>query len=187
MTNNNIQSVLQNHPLIPVVTFHEIGEIEPTIEKLFQKNISCIEITLRTNIALHAIEFVKHKYAGEITIGAGTVTNQDQLPKLKEINVDFIVSPGTTNELLNQLHASELPFITGVSTPSEIMIGLEHNCEVFKFFPANLFGGTNALNAYAQIFPAVKFCPTGGITEETYTDYLSMKNVFSVGGSWMLR
>ena len=187
MSNNNILSVLENHPLIPVVTFQEMDEIEPIIEKLLEKNINCIEVTLRTSVAMEAIQRIKRTFSSELTIGAGTVTSQNQIVKLKDINVDFVVSPGTTHELLTKLIESELPFITGVSTPSEILLGVQQNCRVFKFFPANLFGGTAALKAYAQIFPDVLFCPTGGISEETYKDYLSLPNVVSVGGSWMLK
>jgi 2-dehydro-3-deoxyphosphogluconate aldolase/(4S)-4-hydroxy-2-oxoglutarate aldolase len=80
---------------------------------------------------------------------------------------------------------SGIAFIPGVATPSEIIEGIQYGWDTFKFFPANLFGGLGALKAYGQVFPSIKFCPTGGITEESYPEYLALPNIISVGGSWM--
>jgi 2-dehydro-3-deoxyphosphogluconate aldolase/(4S)-4-hydroxy-2-oxoglutarate aldolase len=82
---------------------------------------------------------------------------------------------------------SKIPFIPGASTPSEIMQALEYGCDTLKFFPANLFGGIKALKTYGNVFPQVKFCPTGGVNESTFEEYLDLDNVISVGGSWMTK
>ncbi|MEY3199997.1 MAG: hypothetical protein RJA13_1955, partial [Bacteroidota bacterium] len=86
-----------------------------------------------------------------------------------------------------ELMDSKIPFIPGVATPSDIILGLQMGWNFFKFFPANLFGGLPALKTYQLVFPNVIFCPTGGINESTYTDYLALENVQSVGGSWMIK
>ena len=67
------------------------------------------------------------------------------------------------------------------------MQAMENNCRYLKFFPANLFGGSKALSVYEQLFPDLKFCPTGGINEHNMHEYTQLKNVVSVGGSWMLK
>jgi len=36
-------------------------------------------------------------------------------------------------------------------------------------------------------FPDLRFCPTGGLTPSTFTDYLALNNVFCVGGTWMVK
>ena len=33
--------------------------------------------------------------------------------------------------------------------------------------------------------PGLRVCPTGGVTPENATDYLSLSNVVCVGGSWV--
>jgi len=88
-------------------------------------------------------------------------------------------------ELSSSFENSGIPFIPGVATPSEIILGLQLGWDTFKFFPAHLFGGLEALKTYGQVFPEVQFCPTGGIKAETYKHYLSLPNVMSVGGSWL--
>jgi 2-dehydro-3-deoxyphosphogluconate aldolase/(4S)-4-hydroxy-2-oxoglutarate aldolase len=181
---NGIRKVMEGHSLVPVVIFNTADEAPAFIEYLMTQNVNCIEITLRTPAGIKAIELLKKEYYGRFLIGAGTVTNNDQLDQLVKLKADFIVSPGLTSELQGEMEASGLPYLPGTSTPSEIMWAREQGLDTLKFFPANLFGGLDALKAYGQLFPDVQFCPTGGITKATSNDYLSLSNVFAVGGSW---
>ena len=187
MIQNNIQNILAKHPIVPVVTIHSEDEIDGIIKSLISKNIFCIEVTLRTDFAFQALEIIKAKYGNQIAVGVGTVVNKTQIQKVKEIGVDFIVSPGISLALVNDLNDSGIAFIPGVATPSDIIAGIQLGWNVFKFFPANLFGGIGALKTYGQVFPAITFCPTGGIDGNTYEEYLKLQNVVSVGGSWMMK
>lgn len=186
MKQNNIEGLLKNHPLIPVVTINSEDEIDPIIDALKARKVFCIEVTLRTDFAFEALQIIKERYSDSITLGVGTVISTEQIDKLVEIGVDFIVSPGLTSKLYHHFMASSIPFIPGVSTPSEIIQAIELGCDMLKFFPANLFGGIKALKTYGSVFPQVKFCPTGGVNESTFEEYLALKNVLSVGGSWMI-
>jgi 2-dehydro-3-deoxyphosphogluconate aldolase / (4S)-4-hydroxy-2-oxoglutarate aldolase len=185
MKQNNIREVLSHHPIIPVINFNDIDEVIPMIEKLKAKDIFCIEITLRTPIAFDAIRLTKEKFGTEFTVGMGTIVSKDQIAKAIELKVDFLVSPGLNSGLASHFEDSGIPFILGVATPSDIINGIQFGWDTFKFFPAHLFGGLNALKTYGQVFPQIKFCPTGGITEETYKSYLELENVISIGGSWL--
>ena len=93
---------------------------------------------------------------------------------------------GINEKLAPHFEGSQIPFIPGIATPSEIILGKQLGWDTFKFFPAHLFGGIKSLKTYGQVFPDVKFCPTGGINEETYPSYLELQNVISVGGSWVI-
>lgn len=186
MSQNNIRTVLEKHPLIPVVTFNSLEEVSPLIEGLLGKNINCIEITLRTAIAWDAIQEVVTEYGDAMDVGIGTVINKKQIDQAAEIGVDFIVSPGIHYSLFTALEKSNVAFIPGVATPSEIMQGIAQGWDTFKFFPASYFGNQGAIKTYGKLFPDVKFCPTGGINADTYNDFLSLDNVISVGGSWMV-
>ncbi len=187
MQQNGIETILQANSVIPVATIQDAAALETIYAKIQESGIHCIEITLRTTFALDAIRILKERNIANFSIGVGTVIRPEQVQQVKDLGVDFIVSPGLTEKLAHALHQSGVPFIPGVSTVSEIMAGLEWDCTFFKFFPANLSGGIEALKAYGQLFPHVKFCPTGGITGSTYPDYLKEPNIISVGGSWMLK
>lgn len=185
MKQHNIRAILEKHSIIPVVTFHEVSEVVPQLEKLESQGVSCIEITLRTPISFDAIAEAKRAFGQRMDIGVGTLVTNEQIEKAAELGVDFMVSPGISKALAPTFESCGIPFIPGVATPSEIITGLELGWDTFKFFPAHLFGGLDALKTYGQVFPQVKFCPTGGIKAETYEHYLKLHNVISVGGSWL--
>lgn len=181
---NNILKVMEGHRLVPVVTFNTIEEVAPFVDYLLSENVRCIEVTLRTPVALEAIKAIKSQYGEEMTLGVGTVQSAKQAFDAANAGVDFMVSPGTTLRLIEGMRRTGVAFLPGVATPSEVMLAKEMGLNTLKFFPANLYGGKSALKAFGQLFPDVKFCPTGGVTPEIAEDYLDLSNVFAVGGSW---
>ena len=74
----------------------------------------------------------------------------------------------------------------GVVTPSEIEQARGYGLDVLKFFPAETIGGVGKLQAFASVFPDVKFLCTGGISTDNYKEYLLQENVISLGGSFVL-
>ena len=184
---NNIQQILEANTIIPVVTINDLDEIKGIMDKLSEKEINCIEVTLRTPVSLEAISIISNEYGTDFSVGVGTIISQNQVQACIALDVDFMVSPGMSFQLIEEMQKSGIPFIPGVSTPSEIISASEQGCQFQKFFPANLFGGIKALKTYQSVFPKVKFCPTGGINEDNMEDYLKLGNVVSIGGSWLLK
>jgi len=114
------------------------------------------------------------------------VLNAQQLQDVTDAGAQFAISPGLTDELLAAATAGSIPLIPGISTVSELMLGLDHGLREFKFFPAEANGGVKALQAIGGPFPQVRFCPTGGISLANYRDYLALKSVLCIGGSWLV-
>ncbi|MGI1669021.1 MAG: bifunctional 4-hydroxy-2-oxoglutarate aldolase/2-dehydro-3-deoxy-phosphogluconate aldolase [Neptuniibacter sp.] len=171
-------------PVVPVLTFQTTEEALPVAEALLKGGVSVLEVTLRTPVSLDAIHMLAEKLP-EAMIGAGTITEPGLYKAAEEAGARFIVSPGLTTELLETGIDSTIPLLPGIQTISEMMEGLRHGYQRFKFFPASIAGGADALKAYAGPFGDIKFCPTGGINLDNAEDYLSLKNVMCVGGSWL--
>ncbi len=185
MSQNHIRTLLHNNPIIPVVKIESLEEVIPLLDYFKEKNINCIEITLRTECAVDAIKLAKQHCDNSFSIGAGTVINPKQITELVEAGVDFIVLPGVQKDLLSVLNELNIPFLPGVMTPSDIMEALRLGWDTLKFFPAHIAGGIDAIKTYSQVFPQVKFCPTGGIGFDNHLEFLALENVISVGGSWV--
>ena len=183
---NGIRHILTQHKVIPVVTFSDINQIDPVVEHLLSKEIRCIEITLRNENSRRAVPIVKNKFANQMAVGVGTVLNEDDVHFCESNHVDFIVSPGSPSYLLKLLDNTTIPFLPGVSSINDIMNTMEFGLDTLKFFPAELSGGLKMLKQLNGLFSHVKFCPTGGINELNYQDYLALENVLSVGGSWVV-
>ncbi|KTD75530.1 bifunctional 4-hydroxy-2-oxoglutarate aldolase/2-dehydro-3-deoxy-phosphogluconate aldolase [Legionella waltersii] len=171
--------------VIPVIVIEDIEQALPLAEAIFASGISILEITLRTSIAVEAIRLLAKKFP-QALIGAGTVINPDQLQEIEEAGAKFAISPGLTNDLLAAGKTMTIPLIPGVASLSELMQGMQFGYQYFKFFPASLAGGPTMLRTIGNLFPDLRFCPTGGINEVNYMDYLQLANVSCVGGSWIV-
>lgn len=181
---DRIRSVLSASLLMPVITIKHPDDAVPLCQALFDGGIRVMEITLRTEHGLNAIKSVREALP-EAWVGAGTVTSLTQYRQAEAVGAQFIVTPGLTEALLEFSLTSEAPLLPGVSTASELLLGYGLGYREFKFFPAEVAGGTRALKAFNGPFPDATFCPTGGIRRETAREYLALSNVQTVGGSWL--
>jgi 2-dehydro-3-deoxyphosphogluconate aldolase/(4S)-4-hydroxy-2-oxoglutarate aldolase len=182
--NNPLSTLLTKSPIVPVVTLQNAADGVKLAEALLAGGIGVIEITLRTDAGLRAIREVA-KHVRGMTVGAGTITTPDQFKQAADAGAEFIVSPGLTEKLAKAVIGDGTPFLPGVSTTTEIMHAREYGLEFLKFFPASLSGGAGALKQFGGLFPDLRFCPTGGINIDNVNDYLRLKNVICVGGSWI--
>ncbi|NNC59485.1 MAG: bifunctional 4-hydroxy-2-oxoglutarate aldolase/2-dehydro-3-deoxy-phosphogluconate aldolase [Erythrobacter sp.] len=180
---SNIETIMRTAPVIPVIVIDNLEDAVPLAEALVEGGLRVLEVTLRTPVALDAIRAMK-KVDGAI-VGAGTVTNQQDLAAALEAGSEFIVSPGLTETLGRAAARENVPFLPGIANAGDIMRGLDLGLTHFKFFPAMAAGGLPALKALAAPFGQCRFCPTGGITEATAPEWLAFDPVLCVGGSWV--
>jgi 2-dehydro-3-deoxyphosphogluconate aldolase/(4S)-4-hydroxy-2-oxoglutarate aldolase len=171
-------------PVIPVVVVDDVADAAPLAEALLAGGIKVIELTLRTPAALGAIASV-HKSVPDIVLGAGTVTTPAQAAQAADAGASFLVTPGTTDAVLDACEATGLPFLPGASTVSEMMRLAERGLSALKFFPAEAAGGADFLKSVSGPLPQLRFCPTGGISLANARTYLALPNVGCVGGSWL--
>ena len=177
--------VMNAGKVVPVLVFNKLEHALPVAEALLEGGIRVLEITLRTECALDAIKLISDKLPEAIT-GAGTVTNAAQLKAVEDNGAQFAISPGLTPSLLEAANNGNTALLPGIASISELMIGLDHGYDCFKFFPAEANGGVKSLKAIGGPFPNVNFCPTGGISPQNFKEYLALPNVRCVGGSWLV-
>jgi 2-dehydro-3-deoxyphosphogluconate aldolase / (4S)-4-hydroxy-2-oxoglutarate aldolase len=178
------RDLLSLSPVIPVVVIDDVADAVPLARALARGGIPVMEITLRTEVGLGAIERVAAEVP-ETTVGAGTVTTPEEAAAAQQAGAQFIVTPGATDRLLAAVLDTGLPLLAGASTLTEILRLREHGQQAVKFFPAEAAGGAAYLSAVAGPVPDVRFCPTGGITPGNAASYLALPNVGCVGGSWL--
>ncbi len=177
-------STLKLQPVVPVLIIEDAKSAVPLARALVAGGLKAIEITLRTAAALEAVRLVAQEVEGAV-VGAGTILNASHYAAAVDAGSQFIVSPGTTQELLDVARQSDIPLLPGAATASEVMALREEGYEVLKFFPAEQAGGAAYLKALSSPLAGTLFCPTGGISLKNAMDYLSLPNVVCVGGSWV--
>lgn len=170
--------------VVPVVVIDNAKDAVPTAKALLAGGIDVMEITLRTAAALDAIRAVSME-CPEMLVGAGTVIDRRQCRAAVEAGAHFIVSPGFDEDVVKWCISKEIAVTPGCVTPTEITAALAHGLKVLKFFPANVYGGLNAMKALSGPFGGVKFIPTGGVNGQNLGEYVSAPFIHAVGGSWL--
>ncbi|MYM26742.1 2-dehydro-3-deoxyphosphogluconate aldolase / (4S)-4-hydroxy-2-oxoglutarate aldolase [Duganella sacchari] len=175
--------IMRTSAVIPVIAIDEPEHAVPLAKALVAGGIRVLEVTLRTKHGLGAIKAMS-EVEGAI-VGVGTLTQPEEFAAARDAGAVFGVSPGLTPALIAAAKSSGLPLLPGVMTPSEVMVAREHGFKQLKLFPAVPAGGVGMLNGIGGPLPDVTFCPTGGISQETAPQFLKLKNVACVGGSWL--
>lgn len=181
---HRLDEIFARSPLLPVISIQREADILPLADALAKGGITTLEITLRTPLGLPAIALLRRERP-DLCVGAGTVLDGRLFQSVLDAGAQFIVTPGCTDELLTLGLESPVPLLPGIATASEILMGHRFGYRRFKLFPAEVCGGVQALRAFAGPFAGVRFCPTGGICQESLADYLALDNVMGVGGTWM--
>ena len=177
--------VMQDAPVIPVIVLNDVAHAVPMARALVAGGIRMLEVTLRTSQALACIEAIA-KEVPEAIVGAGTVRNAADAKAAANAGAKFAVSPGYTPVVGQACRDEGLSLLPGVATGSEIMMAQEDGYTELKFFPAMQAGGPAMLKAWGGPFFDVRFCPTGGVTAQNASEFLSLSNVACVGGSWLV-
>lgn len=179
------EDVMTLSPIVPVIALENEEDALQLAKALLEGGINIMEITLRTQAGLKAIELISNTLP-QMHVGAGTVLNTDDFKKAVAHGAAFVFSPGISEALMQTSKETGIALIPGVSTASEVMLAKNNGFEYCKLFPATLAGGVEMLKTMSGPFPSMRFCPTGGVNIDNLNDFLSLQNVLCVGGSWLV-
>jgi 2-dehydro-3-deoxyphosphogluconate aldolase/(4S)-4-hydroxy-2-oxoglutarate aldolase len=180
----NTRDLASAGPIIPVIVIQRVEDAVPLANALLAGGVTVLEVTLRSKVALQAMEAIAVAVP-EAIVGAGTIRSVADARAAKDAGCKFAVSPGYLQEIGQVCEEIGLPLLPGVSTASEVMAANAGGYDFLKLFPATAVGGMGLLKALNGPFPDVMFCPTGGITLETAPQFLALPNVLVCGGSWL--
>jgi 2-dehydro-3-deoxyphosphogluconate aldolase/(4S)-4-hydroxy-2-oxoglutarate aldolase len=169
--------------VIPVLVIEDASWSLDLASTLVEAGLPIVEVTLRTKASWDAITMMRE--VPGLVLAVGSVSSIEDLTRADDLQVDFAVSAGIRSDLIEKAFELELPYIPGVSTPSEVLLGIKHGLTTLKWFPAETLGGVPALKAISAPFPSLRFIPTGGINSDNGRNYLEEKSVKAIGGSWM--
>ncbi|CAM5548962.1 bifunctional 4-hydroxy-2-oxoglutarate aldolase/2-dehydro-3-deoxy-phosphogluconate aldolase [Kitasatospora aureofaciens] len=141
-----------------------------TVLVLAEEGITAAEVSLTTPDALWVIEQARRELGPHATLGAGTVLTGEDAARAADAGASFLVTPGFSEDLRRR--TSELPWLIGALTPSEVISANENGALAVKLFPASL-GGPGYLRALRDPFPGVPFIPVGGVDAALALTYLA--------------
>lgn len=183
-TMTEFRAAIEEAPIVPVLTVHEVAYAEPLAEALAKGGLKAVEVTLRTPAALEVIR-IMGEVQKSLLVGVGTIISEGDVDAALKAGADFLVTPGTSPLLLEALGNHDGVILPGIASASEAMARFDEGYGIMKFFPAEAAGGVNFLKAIAGPLPHMDFMPTGGISPENAGAYLALPNVIAIGGSWI--
>ena len=174
--------------VLPVIAIDTVESALPLADALIAGGLPVAEITFRTSAAAEVLRTLK-KERPDLMLGAGTVLNVETLHRARDCGATFALAPGFNPVVVAEAIRIGLPFAPGVMTPSEVEEALSLGLKVLKFFPAGDAGGPRMLNSLSGPYAhtGVRFIPTGGVTIDNLKDYLAVKTVLAVGGTWIAK
>ena len=175
---------LANSVVVPVVVLDRVEDAVPTARAMAACGVDTMEITFRTACAPDAIKAVADN-CPDVLVGAGTIINVEQAKLAVAMGAKFIVSPGFSEEVVAWCVENNSAVAPGCVTPTEIMGALKYGLKMVKFFPANVYGGLNAMKNLSAPFVGLKFLPTGGVNTSNIKEYWDAPFIHAVGGSWV--
>ncbi len=180
----DVLSRLARSGVVPVVVIDDAKDAVPTANAMLAGGVDVMEITFRTAAAPDAIKAVADN-CPDMLVGAGTILNLEQCKQAVAMGAKFIVSPGFDATVVGWCIENGIAVTPGCVTPTEITAAVNMGLKVVKFFPANVYGGLNAMKNLSAPFVGVKFMPTGGVNAANIKEYIDAPFIHAVGGSWV--
>jgi 2-dehydro-3-deoxyphosphogluconate aldolase/(4S)-4-hydroxy-2-oxoglutarate aldolase len=181
-----VVTALSEIKIVPVLVLDDVESGVKMCEILVECGLPAAEITFRTAAAEEVIREAA-KCFPELYLGAGTILNTRDLDRAFNAGARFAVAPGCNPTVVKAAAAAGYAFAPGVCTPSEVEMAMELGCRFLKFFPAEAAGGIKMIKSLIAPYKhmGVKFMPTGGITTANVANYLEIKEIVAVGGTWL--
>ncbi|MBE6388772.1 MAG: bifunctional 4-hydroxy-2-oxoglutarate aldolase/2-dehydro-3-deoxy-phosphogluconate aldolase [Lentisphaerae bacterium] len=172
--------------IVPVLVLEDVRAGLKMCEVLVENGLPAAEVTFRTSAAEKIIREAAKEFP-ELYLGAGTILNTGDLHRAFDAGAKFAVAPGFNPTVIKEAVENDFAFAPGVCTPSEVEQAVELGCKFLKFFPAEAAGGVKMLKSIIAPYRHLGICfmPTGGVTSANAADYLAIKEVAAVGGTWL--
>ena len=147
----SLRSALADRRIIAVVRAADDGDAEVIARAAAEGGLRAVEITTSVPGAAALISTLRGSLADDVLVGAGTVLSLGQLDDVLAAGAQFVVSPGLDRLLVERCAATQVSFLPGVLTPTEVMAGQGMGLDALKLFPSDT-AGPDHLRALRSVF-----------------------------------
>lgn len=157
---SELRTALAQDRVMAILRYRGGGDVSAAIEGLHRGGIRVLEVTVDTPGGWEAIAAVTDQPG--LVVGAGTITDADQVRRLADLGGRFIVSPGFDATVVEAALERGLEVLPGIATGTEVLAARRAGAQLFKLFPAGALG-TPYLQQLRGPFSREAFVPTGGV------------------------
>ncbi|KAL5719414.1 hypothetical protein ACHQM5_012195 [Ranunculus cassubicifolius] len=150
----------------------ESGEVAMEAAKAaLTAGISVLEITMTTPEVFEVLQALVKQFPSSI-LGVGTVLNGLDAKTAVKAGAKFLMSPATVKDILDDLRGSEVLYIPGVMTPTEILTAYNAGARIVKVYPVSVLGGLQYISALTKPFSHIPMVVSQGITLDSMESYI---------------
>jgi 2-dehydro-3-deoxyphosphogluconate aldolase/(4S)-4-hydroxy-2-oxoglutarate aldolase len=160
----------EKQPVFGILRGIAPGDLEPLLETIIAAGLKTVEITMNTPGAPDLIRRACALSRGRLTVGAGTVLDEQDLKGALAAGATFIVTPVFFPDITSRCVRDNIPVFPGALTPAEILRSWRSGATMVKVFPSNAFGPAY-FKALKGPFPEVRLLACGGVTPENLPAY----------------
>lgn len=134
------------------------------LEAAYEGGIRVIEMVNRGKEApsiFPALRKIADQMPG-LSLGIGTIYHSWEAEIFLDMGTEFIVAPVMNPKLGEYCQKTEMPWIPGCGTVSEVFFAQELGAELVKIYPANVLT-PEFVKAVHAVLPKVEIIPTGGV------------------------
>ena len=163
-------STLREIGIIPVIRASSADAAVAVVEALIEAGLTVAEITMTVPNAIDAIASVATRFANQVLVGAGTVTDAETARRAVDAGAEFIVTPCLIPEVIDAARRADIAVLPGALTPTEVFEAFRMGGDMVKVFPVHNVGGASYLRALRGPFPDIPLVPTGGVALENVSE-----------------
>ncbi len=171
MTKAEVRARIEEIGIIPAIRVHSPDDALFAAEAVAEGGIPIVEVTITVP---NAIEVIRHLSVNRLDIiqGAGTVLDLGWARRCVDAGAQFLTSPGFDPKIVEFAAHEHVLVLPGAMTPTEIMAAAKAGADMVKIFPCAQVGGPSYLRALKSPFPEIPFIASGGVNQETASDFI---------------
>ena len=171
MKTESIASWLKRWPLVAILRGIKPGETLDIGTVLVEAGFCIIEVPLNSPEPFASIIKLSKRFADTVLIGAGTVTNWEQVEKVADAGGKIIVMPHADERIVEAAKRRNLYVVPGFATATEAFRMIDAGADAIKLFPAEA-NPPKVLKALRAVLPVdMPVLPVGGITPGNMKEY----------------
>ena len=167
-----LANAMERLPLVAILRGIKPLETTAIGRVLVAQGFTMIEVPLNSPEPFVSIKLLRNALPAETIVGAGTVTQAEDVEHVKAAGGELIVMPHADTAVIRAAKSAGMLALPGVATPTEAFAALHAGADGLKLFPAELITPP-VLKAMLAVLPkGVATLPVGGITPDTMKPYV---------------
>lgn len=159
---NPILAIMRNIPLDRTIDYGEMT---------VRGGVRFFEVALNSKDGLKQIEMLREHFGETCLIGAGTAVTIEKAEQALSAGAQFLLTPGSTEEVLEFCAGRNIPLLPGVMTPCDVAVCRKYGFKTMKLFPAGSMP-KGYVKALKGPFDDTDYMAIGGVDRGNIREFL---------------